>query len=144
MLLSLLTLDTIDNTSELRRSFAVVYRTDRQALSTARFRRADLLSTADTRRVKPTTHGPTLAADVVKNKNSHQKVDQQLEPRSSAHNMTLPAFAAERRHLEQISIDNYGTGRSRAPSSKPAAQRCCCRSMGRTDRRTDRRTPAVT
>jgi len=39
---------TVDNTSELRRSTAVVYRSDRQALSTARFRRAGQLATADT------------------------------------------------------------------------------------------------
>ena len=36
------------NTSELRRSTTVVYRTDRQALSTARFCRAGQLATADT------------------------------------------------------------------------------------------------
>jgi len=39
---------TVDNTSELRRSTAVVYHSDRQALSTARFRRAGQLATADT------------------------------------------------------------------------------------------------
>jgi len=38
----------VDNTSELRRSTAAVYRTDRQALSTARFSRAGQLATADT------------------------------------------------------------------------------------------------
>jgi len=38
----------VDNTSELRRSIAVVCRRDRQALSTARFRRAGQLATADT------------------------------------------------------------------------------------------------
>ena len=35
-------------TSELRRLTAVVYHRDRQALSRARFRRADQLATADT------------------------------------------------------------------------------------------------
>jgi len=38
-----------DITSELRRSTTVVYRTDRQALSTARFCRTGQLATADTR-----------------------------------------------------------------------------------------------
>ena len=38
----------IDNTSELRRSTTVVYHTDRQTLSTARFRRAGQLATAGT------------------------------------------------------------------------------------------------
>jgi len=37
-----------DNTSEFQRSITVVYRTDRQALPTARLRRADQLATADT------------------------------------------------------------------------------------------------
>ena len=36
----------VDNTSELRRSTTVVYHRDRQALSTARFCRADQLATA--------------------------------------------------------------------------------------------------
>jgi len=36
------------NTSELRRSTTIVYRTDRQALSTARFCRTGQLATADT------------------------------------------------------------------------------------------------
>jgi len=38
----------VDNTSKIRRSTAVVYQSDRQALSTARFRRAGQLATADT------------------------------------------------------------------------------------------------
>ena len=38
----------VDSTSEIRRSTAAVYHNDRQALSAARFRRADLLATADT------------------------------------------------------------------------------------------------
>jgi len=37
-----------DNTSELRRSTTIVYRRDRQALSTARFCRTGQLATADT------------------------------------------------------------------------------------------------
>ena len=38
----------VDNTSELGRSTTIVYRTDRQALSTARFCRTGQLATADT------------------------------------------------------------------------------------------------
>ena len=38
----------VDNTSELRRLTTVVYRSDRRALSTARFGRAGQLATADT------------------------------------------------------------------------------------------------
>ena len=40
--------DKVDSTSELRRSTAIVYRRDRQALSTARFCRTGQLATADT------------------------------------------------------------------------------------------------
>jgi len=39
----------VDNTSDIRRSTTAVYRTDRQALSTARFCRAGQLATIDTR-----------------------------------------------------------------------------------------------
>ena len=38
----------VDNASELRRSTAVVYHSDRRALSTVRLRRAGQLATADT------------------------------------------------------------------------------------------------
>jgi len=38
----------VRNTSELRRSTTIVYRTDRQALSTARFCRTGQLATSDT------------------------------------------------------------------------------------------------
>jgi len=43
----------INNTSELRRLTTVVYRRDRQALSTARFCRAGQLATADTWLLRP-------------------------------------------------------------------------------------------
>jgi len=60
---------------------------------------------------------------------------------SSTCNMTLPAFAAERRAAAPLLL---GARRCRsicpactALSSKPAARRCCGRMMGQTDRRTD-------
>ena len=61
-----------------------------------------------------------------------------VEPPSSALNMTLPAFAVERRRL-QHSARSY---RSISPArrvlgSKPASCRCCSRSLGQTDRRMD-------
>ena len=47
-------------------------------------------------------------------------------------NVTLPAFAAERRrHYRTISPAHE------ALSSKPAGSRCCCRSMGQTGRQKD-------
>jgi len=55
-----------------------------------------------------------------------------VQPRPSAVNATLPAFAAERRRLCYWVI----SAAHRALSSKPAARRCFCRSMGRTDGRT--------
>ena len=45
-------------TSELRQATAVVYDTNHQALSTARFRRADQLATADTSLVLIHIWGP--------------------------------------------------------------------------------------
>ena len=51
-----------------------------------------------------------------------------VQPPTSALNVTLPAFAVERRDFcrraVQQSIDISYRG---APSSKPAARRCCCR-----------------
>jgi len=70
-----------------------------------------------------------------------------VEPRPSALNMTLPAFAAERGRLQEISIDDWYTVPAAidrpapALSSKLAACRCCCRSTGQTDVLTDGRTP---
>jgi len=56
-----------------------------------------------------------------------------VEPPPSALDMTLPAFAAERRlQAHQLSTDA-------ALSSKPASR--CCQSMRQTDWRTDGRTP---
>jgi len=59
-----------------------------------------------------------------------------VEPRPSALDMTLPAFAAERRRRVPA-IDRYLL-QAPALSSKPAARRCCSRS---TEGRTDGRTP---
>ena len=62
-----------------------------------------------------------------------------VEPRPSALNMTLPAFAAERGlQACQLSIDIC----CRRPLQL-AARRCCCRSTGQTDGRTDGQ-PTVT
>ena len=61
-----------------------------------------------------------------------------VEPRPSGLNMTLPAYAAERRRLQLF--DRYLL-QAPALSSKPAARRRCCRSTGQTDGRTDGRTP---
>jgi len=58
-----------------------------------------------------------------------------VEPRPSALDMTLPAFAAERRRRVPA-IDRYLL-QAPALSSKPAARRCCSRSTGRKDGRTD-------
>jgi len=62
-----------------------------------------------------------------------------VQPRPSAVNTTLPAFAAERRAAAPLLL---GAGRCRsisaartALSSKPAARRCCCPSMGQMDGR---------
>ena len=59
-----------------------------------------------------------------------------VEPRPSALNATLPAFAAKRLQL----IRGAGARSHRsiyqarwALSGKPAGRRCCCRSMGQTD-----------
>jgi len=62
---------------------------------------------------------------------------------NAAVNMTLPAFAAERR----AAAPGCGAAAARrclsisfartALSSKPAARRCCVRLMGQTDGRTD-------
>jgi len=52
------------NTSELRRSTTVVYRRNRQALSTARFCRAGQLERADTCRDAVLAGCAELAADV--------------------------------------------------------------------------------
>jgi len=60
-----------------------------------------------------------------------------VEPRPSGLNMTLPAYAAERRRLQLF--DRYLL-QAPALSSKPAARRRCCRSTGQTDGRTDGRT----
>jgi len=62
--------------------------------------------------------------------------------------MTLPAFAAERRAAAPllVSAGAYYRWISHARgtlSSKPAARRCCCRSMGQTDGQTDRRTKSA-
>jgi len=58
--------------------------------------------------------------------------------------MTLPAFASERRVAAccwaSAPATVGGSAHSRtALSSKPAARRCCCRSMGQTDGLTDAR-----
>ena len=63
-----------------------------------------------------------------------------VEPPSSVLNMTLPAFAAQRRHLLHSACSAPRSYRSisparRAISSKLASRRCSCRSMGQTDRR---------
>jgi len=64
-----------------------------------------------------------------------------VQPPPSALNVTLPAFAAgaERRRLLHCarSCRLIHPPAHRALSSKPAARRCCCRSMGQTDGRTD-------
>jgi len=60
---------------------------------------------------------------------------------NSAVNMTLPAFAAERRAAARAAALLLPGARRRrsisfartALSSKPAARRCCVRLMGRTD-----------
>jgi len=72
-----------------------------------------------------------------------------VEPRPSALNTTLAAFAAERRRLQHgacstapATIDRYLL-QTLAISSKPTGRRCCCRSTGQTDRRADGR-PTVT
>ena len=58
------------------------------------------------------------------------------EPPSSAHNMTLPAFAAERRRMH-VPIDLSAQLSSKALQPHVAtARRCCCRPTGQTDRRT--------
>jgi len=61
-----------------------------------------------------------------------------VEPRPSALDVTLPAFAAERRRLQLVRV-----ARSYRPisplSSKPAGRRCCYRSMGQTNGRMDTR-----
>jgi len=60
-----------------------------------------------------------------------------VEPRPSVLNMTLPAFAAERRRLQQISIDS----RYSAPAAiNQQTRRRCCRSTVQTDGQTDGRT----
>jgi len=68
-----------------------------------------------------------------------------VEPRPSALNMTLPAFAAERGRLQQISIDSWyaapaAIDRSAAHAraqQQPSHMPFCCRSTGQTDRQTD-------
>jgi len=74
----------------------------------------------------------------------HCKIVKQVcvEPSPSALNMTLPAFAAERRRMEQTSIDSWYAApadtRARAQhQTNYRMPRCCCRSTGQTDRRTD-------
>ena len=67
-----------------------------------------------------------------------------VEPRPSALNMTLPAFAAERRRSQEISVDSWYAAPRRSrlsiDISKPAAHCCCYRSIELTDdRRTDTR-----
>ena len=62
--------------------------------------------------------------------------------------MTLLAFAAERRAAAPllVSAGSYYRWISHACGtlgSKPAARRCCCRSMGQTDGQTDRRTKSA-
>ena len=77
--------------------------------------------------------------------NKYHTVQTRGQPPPSAVNVTLPAFAAERRaaapaaqHLKR-GARNY---RSISPapmalSSKPTGRRCCCRSTGQSDRLTD-------
>jgi len=67
---------------------------------------------------------------------------------AKAVNVTLPAFAAERRCLQHGARSTPAViTRSLLPAAKglaanePASGRCFCRSMGQTDGRTDRRTP---
>ena len=69
-------------------------------------------------------------ADTSSNVTRHQVC---VEPRPSALNMTLPAFAAERGRLQETSIDSWymvpaAIDRYLLPalSSKPAARRRCC------------------
>ena len=54
----------------------------------------------------------------------------------SALNVTLPAFAAERRRLLHGARGRSLSPARRALSSKPAGSQHCCRSMGQTDGRT--------
>ena len=57
---------------------------------------------------------------------------------SLAVNITLAAFAAERRAAAPLLLSAGTYYRSIYPARcKPAARRCCCQSMGQTDRRTD-------
>jgi len=67
----------------------------------------------------------------MKLKSTQQVCDEQLEPRTSAVNMTPPAAAARARAAD---IDRYIL---HAPelSSKPTARRRCCRSTRQTDGR---------
>ena len=63
-----------------------------------------------------------------------------VDPRPSALNMTLPAFAIERVRRKRLSIDTC----YRSISSKPAARRCSWRSTGQTDGQTDGHTDRQT
>ena len=63
-----------------------------------------------------------------------------VDPRPSALNMTLPAFATERVRRKRLSIDTC----CRSISSKPAARRCSWRSTGQTDGQTDGHTDRQT
>jgi len=61
-----------------------------------------------------------------------------VEPRPSAVNMALPAFAAERRAAVPLLLNAGACYRSISPvcrvlSSKPTTHRCCCWLMGQTD-----------
>ena len=59
--------------------------------------------------------------------------------------MTLPAFAAEHRRLQDISAASAAVDRYSLPAPalgrKLAAHRCCCQSTGQTDGRTYGRAP---
>ena len=60
-----------------------------------------------------------------------------VEPRPSALNMTLPAFAAERRRLRQISINSWYTRPQGIQQSAPNQPHAAA-AVDRRDRQTDR------
>jgi len=65
-----------------------------------------------------------------------------VQPRPSAVNMTLPAFAADSHVAVPLLLSAGACCRSISPAQgalgiNPAARRLCCRSMVQTDRGTD-------